>query len=64
MHGIEAFSGRLGVPPTDENERGRQDVGSVQRCREHGCQHRLGFGQNPTVGTRTLSVMRGAELSR
>jgi hypothetical protein len=36
MHGIEAFSGRLGVPPTDENERGRQDVGSVQRCREHG----------------------------
>jgi hypothetical protein len=29
-----------------------------------GCQHRLGFGQNPTVGTWTLSVMRGAELSR
>ena len=30
----------------------------------HACQHRLGFGQNPTVGTRTLSVMRGTELSR
>src|SRR5262249_51564264 len=28
------------------------------------CQHRLGFGQNPTVGTWTLNVMRGAELSR
>jgi adenylate kinase family enzyme len=28
------------------------------------CQHRLGFGQNPTVGTWTLSMMRGAELSR